>query len=484
MYRPRINIKHDGQTFFRFAGGKLTGDENDLVPLGATDGKPQKNYYYKGRFVELQQLAHTLTGKPHLSVKKACEEFGGEQKGEVVRHIGWGLDADQEEFERYIDYNRRDVRVPGALFVEMLRELSTHPTDLRPESCYSPASLGKSYQRAMRIVPPLERPRWNVSAKHLGEAASTLHGGWANVEMRNVPQPVVPLDYRSNYPSVNGLLNLWELMTADEVCVVECKAEAQATLDAITLDSCFEKATWQKLRFFAQIDPAYDVLPVRGKFWRSHAEQIAFATVVSSEKSLWWAGPDLANSCILSGHAPQVLSAWKFEPTRNKNGQIRKLRGLRPTKVGGLIDVDPRADDFYLKLVEQRERVRTDLSIPETIRERIQTNLKIINNSTSYGTNIEMNVDNLGAKKKERVTVHGTFGKFETTTKMPEDPGEFCFPPFAALITAGAHLLLGMIERCVKDLRGSIAARDTDSAFPIATEHGGLVPCPNGQVFG
>ncbi|MGH7757100.1 MAG: hypothetical protein ACREM8_12570, partial [Vulcanimicrobiaceae bacterium] len=80
----------------------------------------------------------------------------------------------------------------------------------------------------------------------------------------------------------------------------------------------------------------------------------------------------------------------------------------------------------------------------------------------------------------EKVDVHAFDGAFRTTIDKPEEPGAFSFPPIASLITAGARLMLGMVERCVTDLGGTYAMEDTDSMAIVANERGGFVPCPNG----
>src|SRR5207245_4303914 len=61
----------------------------------------------------------------------------------------------------------------------------------------------------------------------------------------------------------------------------------------------------------------------------------------------------------------------------------------------------------------------------------------------------------------------------------PEEPGEYCFPPLASLITGGARLMLALLEHCVSELGGTYAMEDTDSMAIVATEHEGLIPCPN-----
>jgi hypothetical protein len=64
---------------------------------------------------------------------------------------------------------------------------------------------------------------------------------------------------------------------------------------------------------------------------------------------------------------------------------------------------------------------------------------------------------------------------------QPDIPGEFCFPPLAALITGAARLMLALLERSAADLGGTYAMEDTDSMAIVATEHGGIVQCPGGR---
>ncbi len=69
---------------------------------------------------------------------------------------------------------------------------------------------------------------------------------------------------------------------------------------------------------------------------------------------------------------------------------------------------------------------------------------------------------------------------FTTKTRAPEIPGEYCFPPLAAMITAGARLVLAMLEVDVTRRGGTWAFADTDSMAIVATLTGGLIPCEGG----
>ena len=80
------------------------------------------------------------------------------------------------------------------------------------------------------------------------------------------------------------------------------------------------------------------------------------------------------------------------------------------------------------------------------------------------------------------VLCHGPHGSYTTSVAHPEIPGEYCFPPLASLITGGARLMLALLERSGTDLGGTYGMEDTDSMAIVATEQGGLIPCPAGSI--
>ena len=111
--------------------------------------------------------------------------------------------------------------------------------------------------------------------------------------------------------------------------------------------------------------------------------------------------------------------------------------------------------------------------------ERVSRFLKILANSGSYGIFAEINRQTAGEKKK-KVQIVAPMVTFPETVDRPEEPGPYFFPPLAALTTAGARLMLAMLERAVSDIGGAFAFCDTDSMAIVSTEAGGLVPCPGG----
>ena len=142
--------------------------------------------------------------------------------------------------------------------------------------------------------------------------------------------------------------------------------------------------------------------------------------------------------------------------------------------------VDPARQDFFKTAIEQRHRLpkRTDLS--ERERERLKGALRVLANAAGYGIYAEM--IRRESDRKELVKCRGLDATpYDCTVAHAEDPGEFCFPPFASLITASARLMLALLEHTITEMGGTYAMEDTDSMAIVSTKRGGLIPCPGGS---
>ena len=261
QFRPSICIKQiDSKRALKGFTGRIRPDKEDLIPEGSTTGNPEKDYTFRGHFLDLRTLAFALTDRGY-SLAQACEDFGVEhKKGQTTGH---GIVT-----KEYIDYNRRDVLATSELASKLLEEYAKHPIDLQPTKAYSPASIGKAYLRAMGIPPILERQP-DFSPRILGYAQSAFFGGRTSAHIRKFPVPVVYTDFRSMYPTVNSLMDLWRFVTAREIKVVEnCEAEIAALLMRLLANPAdlFEPQTWKRLPAFVQVIPNGDILPSRGKY--------------------------------------------------------------------------------------------------------------------------------------------------------------------------------------------------------------------------
>jgi hypothetical protein len=465
-FRPRIVIKHvDGKRALMAFTARNSPDPLDYV--GDEDHPSEKKRPFKGHFLDLRTLAFALTDRGH-SLRSACEAFGVEHgKVEAPEH---GKISDE-----YIDYNRRDVQATAELAEKLLEEYDKNPINLQETKAFSPASIGKSYLRGMGITPIAHRH--TRFQPYTGYAQTAFFGGRTSAHIRKVPVTVVYTDFLSMYPTVNSLLGLWSFVVANNIKIVDhCHDEITEFLSRLSFDDLFEQQTWKHLAAFVRVLPNGDVVPTRARYNPATNDwQVAVNHLYADkeEDALWFSLPDVVGSYLLTGRIPKIVDAFRLEARG-------VLAGLKPTKLRGAIDVDPRHQDFFKVVIEERKRLsrRTDLTNSEE--ERLSKALKVLANSTSYGIYGEMNRQE--TDRRVPVRCYGIDPEpYVCHVSNPEKPGEYCFPPLASLITGGARLMLALLERSVTDLGGTYAMEDTDSMAVVATEFGGLVPCPGGS---
>ncbi len=460
-YRPRVCIKHiDSKRALKGFTRPAKVDMIDQIPEGAMDGKPDASYTFRGHFLDLRTLIFALTDKGH-SLASACEAFGVEHGKESAETHGV-ITPD------YIGYCRRDVLATQELLEKVRAEYDKHPINLQPTKAYSPASIAKAYLRAMGVQPIMERQP-DFPPDVLGHAMTAYYGGRAECRIRHTPVPVVYCDFLSMYPTVNALMGLWRFITAEHIDVVDATEEIQRFLANVTLPDCARPATWPDFLFFAEIEPDGDVLPARAGYSGKLGEYNIGINPLHpglDALSLWYAGPDLVASTLLTGKPPRIRRAFRLAP-------VGTQPGLRTVMLRGAIPIDPATDDFFRMVIEERKRLEAE--------NRLNKFLKVLANSGCYGIFAQIDRKELPVGEKECVTIYGVDAtSFATKTSAPEVAGAYCFPPLAALITAAARLMLAMLERCITDMGGTYALCDTDSMAPVATEHGGLVPCEGG----
>ena len=181
------------------------------------------------RFQTLKLLSEVLRG---YTLETACEAFAVMHGKERAARHG-------EITEAYIDYNRRDVLATLELAAKLLEEYGKHPISLQPTKAYSPASIGKAYLRGMGIITVLERQP-DFPKMYLGYAQSAFFGGRTSAHIRKVSVPVAYVDFRSLYPTVNRLMDLWQFVIAREIKIIErCPEEIYTFLRKISARDLF-----------------------------------------------------------------------------------------------------------------------------------------------------------------------------------------------------------------------------------------------------
>jgi hypothetical protein len=442
IHRPRVRI------------APLNGVA-EKIELMAVRYKAERHRWHSDRFLDLHTLAFALTDKSH-SLESAIEAFGSKVKKQ--KHEPTGKLSDAE-----INYARQDVRATLGLLNALKREYELHPIHLPPYDAYSPASIGKAYLRAMGIEEPFTKFS-NICPRVHGIAMSAYFGGRAECRIRRWPVPVVPVDLTSEYPSVDALLGIWNILTAQRLEIADATKEVRKILRSVTLERLFQPSFWKKLNLYALVIPDWEVVPVRAVYGSGGTCNIGMNELQWKQK-LWLAGPDLV-SAVLNGHVPKVLKAFRIVPRG-------KQRGLKPIKLRGEILVDPRKEDFFTRVIEYRYQNKHNF--------HLEYFLKILANSTSYGAYLELNPVKVERKKRPKITVYsGELVKKQPAPDTIEQPGRFYFPLLGALITSGGRLLLAMIECCVREAGGTYLCCDTDALTIVASKQGGIVQMPSG----
>jgi len=93
-------------------------------------------------------------------------------------------------------------------------------------------------------------------------------------------------------------------MIAESLTFEDCMVETQALRDRLALNDLLEPYLWSALGLFAHVIPDGDILRAR---FNGQSANIAF-NCFNHRQPLFYAGPGLAASKILSGKAPEDSS--------------------------------------------------------------------------------------------------------------------------------------------------------------------------------
>jgi hypothetical protein len=432
---PRIRVKHLSPRAAMIDFSK-PGEQD--TPRGMRK-RGRRVDTYRGHFVDIKTLASALLSR-RFSLRSLAETLETPtRKHETDEHGGIS--------ETYLDYARADVQVTWECYQELSRRYAEHGLSQAVSKILSEATIGKAYLLDMGVTPFLGcDPEFDRT--HFGRILCAYYGGRAEVRTRRVICETLYCDFKSMYPTVNGLMGLWDFVVADGIRATETTTETRAFLEAVTLADLQKPATWRQLTTLVRVRPDADLFPVRAKYDR-RAYTIGL-NYLTAEASVWYTLADCVVSKLLTGKCPKIEEAITYRPGPRQ-------KDLRPVKILGRDDytIDPYADDFYLSLIDLRDEAKAK-------GDPIEKTLKIIANSTSYGIFIEINRDD--APKSQPLEVYGPSGNcFEVHSKVIEEPGRFFHPLLGVLITGAARLMLGIAEKLTLDSGLDWAFCDTDS---------------------
>lgn len=431
--RPNVTVRHRSQrsSFISFAGA----DGKDHTPD-------------RGFFVDVKTLAAALTSQSH-SLQSLTRLLGTTPKSPLESYEG---DITPE----MVRYCLNDVQCTWECFAALKTKYDGYGLSAGLFDLYSEASLGKAFLRRMNIKP------WQaVQAKFppeiIGKVLSTYYGGRAEVRLRRMITPVIHCDFLSMYPTVCTLMGLWRFVIANGVNHTDDTLEVQRFVETVTLDHLQDPATWRKLTAIVQVLPSEDVFPVRAVYPGEGNATIGL-NYLTAKEPMWFTLADVVASKLLSGKAPKIISAIRFEPHEPQDE-------LSSIKLEGET-FDPRSGDFYKRIIEQRKLIQA-LEKKASGDERAhlssaQQALKILANSTSYGIFVELNVRELEKAAAAKLYDFRGAGRKISARKI-EEPGAYFHPLLGALITGAARLMLALAERNALDRGLDWAFCDTDS---------------------
>lgn len=229
-----------------------------------------------------------------------------------------------------VDYCLRDVKCTVEVLNAAKSEYDLHPIAKRPDQLFSPASVAKGYMDELKILYPSKK--FKKPGYAFGIAMQGYYGGRAECRIRKCEVPVVPVDFMSQYPTVNELLGNWQVLTAESISFEDATAEVRHFLKRITLEQCFDRKLWPKFKFFALVRPDRNILPVRTLY--NGVTQNIGINYLTSEQPLWFAGPDIISAIILSdSRVPHIEKAYRVVPHK-------KQSGLGTTNLRSMVKVD------------------------------------------------------------------------------------------------------------------------------------------------
>ncbi len=298
-----------------------------------------------GRFLDVRTLLWALRNKSY-SLRSAGKAFN--LTSQKMDHTPTG-DVTKEE----IDYCLGDVKSTIVILNDVAKvEYDLHPIANRPDQLFSPASVAKGYLEELQIAYP--REKFAKPDYAFGIAMQAYMGGRAECRIRKCEVPVVPVDFMSQYPTVNELLGNWPVLIAKSMSFEDATDEVREFLKTISLEKCFERKLWPKLKFFALVRPDEDILPVRTVY--NGVTQNIGINYLTSGTAIWFAGPDVISAIILSGgKIPHIEKAYRVVP----HG---KQVGLGTTNLRSMIEVHANKS-FFKTVIEQRTANESNKSL-------------------------------------------------------------------------------------------------------------------------
>ena len=214
----------------------------------------------RGYFVDCRTIAAALTNELFKLAELAIFLKTPHRKIDTDEHGG-------PLTPEYLTYAANDVQVTWECFEELRKRYERLNLTKTPiHKIFSVASIGKAALRQMGIRPWQEiQPEFPPEL--LGILMSTYYGGRSEVHLRRIMMLVILYcDFRSMYPTVCTLMQLWRFVTGKKMKWRDATAEVRAFLDEVILADLQDPATWPNSCAIVQVQPDGDIFPVRAEY--------------------------------------------------------------------------------------------------------------------------------------------------------------------------------------------------------------------------
>jgi hypothetical protein len=442
-FAPRIQVKHINP---RLAMMQFTNPNPGKS--GSSRGRGDVIPAERGTFIDVRTTAAAILSGGY-SLERLCETLDT-----ATRKLGTA-EHGQPLTPAYLDYARADVAATWGCFAALRQRYAGIGLSRPLHKIKSEAGLGKTMLAEMDIT--IEREK---DPAKIARALHTYFGGRAEVHIRRQIVPVILTDFMSMYPTVCTLMGLWRFVIANGARERDATGETRVLLASARPEDWQEQTHWRGLTTLVRVRCARDLLPVRSYYAGEQHASIGL-NLLTSPQPLWFTLADCLAAKFLSGKIPEIVEAVTFDPGPQQ-------AGLQPIDLFDRLRLDPAKDDVFRELVAMREaenhRKETAPVEERDAIEAFRQFLKIVVNSTSYGSFMQLDVEDEDERKKARVMVHTADGEpFAANVSKIERPGSCFHPLLGTLITGAARLMLALAQCRTKAEGLDWAFCDTDS---------------------
>jgi len=448
--RPAIAVSpFDGLRAYTRFQGRGRPDKFDLMPEGY-GGHVDTRHVFPGHFIDLATLADTLTGKRITNLDQAAASLALPAPPAAV--VG-------ELTFRAVEAAVMQLQALADLYTRLLACHEVTPGSGRcpPVQVFSQASYAEAILEQAGLRPLLAN--WKTFPRSLlGIGMGALFGGDCGLAQRHVPYlPVDYYDVTGEYPVCAHLVGAFDLLRATRLDTVqEDPEELTAFLADLTQERLLtEPELWRQLgRTICHVNPCGDLLPHRVKHGRAWLLKVA---PLAHPRPVPYLLADLVNSYLATGRLPAIVSAVSLRPAPRRRRRLRSL----PLPSGRVFD--PRSDDLFLCLAEERLRIERRTELPAHERVRQARVLKLIVNAACFGLLCQVNIHPAGKHTIVDLVDPAGDERLFRPEGVFEEPGRWYFPPVAAAVTAAGRLMLRLIRLLVEQAGGRVCYWDTDS---------------------